>query len=200
MALARGREMVKWGLVCIATDYTHAGKAGGGRSRLAEVDFTQAGARPENIRRALACVEILRQQPDLDPHRIAAYGHSMGAFVTIALAAAASDKLAAAAITAGGVMTDDYRVASAPTSNVAAQVRVPFLILHGASDTTVKPGSSARLKQVLDANQVPNARQVFDGVGHDLPNARAAEVNRLLREWFTTHGVLTSPTNLPSTQ
>jgi dienelactone hydrolase len=192
IAVARGREMVKWGMICIATDYTHAGKSGGGRAGRGEVVFSTAGARPENIRRALACLEILRQQNDVDPRRIAAYGHSMGAFVTIALTAAASDKIAAAAITAGGVVTDQYRAASAPPTQMAAQVRVPFLILQGATDTTVTPESSERFKQVLDGNKVPNERHVFEGVGHNLPGERTAEVNRLMREWFTRYGLLSS--------
>ena len=111
MMRARGAELVKWGFVCIATDYTHAGKGGGGRGDRDGIDFTQADARPENIRRGLACLEILCQQKDVDPKRIALYGHSMGVFLTIALAAAAPDKVAAAAITTGGVITADYRAA-----------------------------------------------------------------------------------------
>jgi|GEM_PF-1545159 dienelactone hydrolase len=193
MAANRGPEMVKLGFVCIATDYTHAGKEGrvpvGGRGRFAEVDFSTAGARPENIRRALACVEILRQQKDVDPRRIAAYGHSMGAFVTIALAAE-TDQLTAAAITAGGVTTDSYQAASAPGADVAARVRTPFLILQGSTDVTVPPESAARFKRVLDDHRVPNKMSVFEGVGHNLPGERADEVNQRMREWFTECGLL----------
>ena len=189
MIRTRGSELVKWGFVCIATDYTHAGK-GGGRGSREGVDFSQAGARPENIRRGLACLEILRQRKDIDPKRIALYGHSMGAFVTIALAAAAPDKIAAAAITAGGVVTADYRAASAPTVEVADRVRAPFLILHGTTDTTVAPQSSERLKQSLDSHGIPNVRHLFEGVGHGLPAEKSDEVDRLLREWFTAHQVL----------
>ena len=192
---ARGSEMAKWGFICIATDYTHAGKGGGGRGGREGVDFSQAGARPENIRRGLACLEILRQRKDVDPKRIALYGHSMGAFVTIALAAAASDKLAAAAITSGGIQIAKGSTAAAPTTNVAAQVRVPFLILQGATDTTVPPESSELFKQVLDKNKVPNERHVFDGVGHSVPTEWKDEVNRLMRDWFTKNGVVRSPEN-----
>jgi dienelactone hydrolase len=194
MMRMRGAELVKWGFVCIATDYTHAGKSGG-RGNQDGIDFTKAGARPENIQRGLVCLEILRQQKDVDPKRIALYGHSMGAFLTIALAAAAPDKIAAAAITAGGVVTADYRAASAPTVEVADRVRAPFLILHGTTDTTVLPQSSERLKQCLDSHGVPNARHLFEGVGHGLPNEKSDEVNRLMREWFTKHGVLLSATD-----
>ena len=192
IARSRGTELVRAGFVCIATDYTHAGKGrgpAGGRANTSDVDFAQAGARPENIRRALACLEILRQQKEVDVHRLAAYGHSMGAFVTIALAAA-TDRLAAAAISSGGVQTTKASTSAAPTTNVAAQVRVPFLILQGALDQTVPPESSARFKQVLDENKVPNERRVFDDVGHNVPTERTEEMNCLLREWFTKYGVL----------
>lgn len=190
IALSMGREMVKWGFACIATDYTHAGKGSGGRDGFAGMDFQQAGARPENIRRALACLEVVRQQKQVDPRRIAAYGHSMGAFVTIALGAAAPGQLAAAAITSGGVMIPAGSTAAAPTTNVAAHVRVPFLILQGAADKTVPPGSSELFKQVLDRNHVPNNRHVFEGVGHNVPTERSAEVYRLMRDWFAKNGVL----------
>lgn len=190
MMRTRGSELVKWGFVCIATDYTHAGKGGGGRGNRDGVDFTQAGARPENIRRGLVCLEILRQRKDVDPKRIALYGHSMGAFLTIALAAAAPDKVAAAAITAGGVITAGYSAAAAPTVEVADRVRAPFLILHGTADTTVAPQSSERLKQSLDSHGVPNARHLFEGVGHGLPTEKSDEVNRVMREWFAKNGVL----------
>lgn len=187
MMRTRGADLVKMGFVCIATDYTHAGK-GGGRGDRSEIDFTQVGARPENIRRGLACIEILRQRKDVDPKRIALYGHSMGAFLTIALAAAAPDKVAAAAITAGGCVPEGD--AAAPTAAVAAQVRAPFLILHGTADTTVPPPRSELLKRTLDAQGVKNDRRLFEGVGHGLPNDRREEVARLLQEWFKACGAL----------
>ena len=112
---------------------------------------------------------------------------------TSALAAAASDKIAAAAITSGGVQTAKGSTAAAPTMNVAAQVRVPFLILQGAKDTTVPPESSELFKWVLDKNKVPNERHVFDGVGHSVPTERTDEVNRLMRDWLTKNGVVRSP-------
>lgn len=194
IARARGQEMVGWGFVCIAVDYTHAAADGAGSrgrsGRFAGVDFSKAGARPENIRRALACIEILRRFEHVDARRIAAYGHSMGAFVTVALAAEASDRIAAAAITAGGVVTDRYRAGAAPAEDVAARVRVPLLILQGGADTTVSPECARRLKEVLDASRVPNELRMFDGVGHNLPTDRAVEVGRLMRDWFTRFGVL----------
>lgn len=187
MMRARGAALVGMGFVCIATDYTHAA-TGAGRGDRSKIDFTQVGARPENIRRGLACIEILCQRRDVDPKRIALYGHSMGAFLTIALAAAAPDKVAAAAITAGGCVPDGD--AAAPTVAVASRVRAPFLILHGTADTTVPPERSELLRRKLVEQGVKCDRRLFEGVGHGLPNDRREEVDRLLRDWFQACGLL----------
>jgi dienelactone hydrolase len=186
MMRTRGEELVKKGFVCIATDYTHAGD-GGGKADRSKIDFSQAGARPENIRRGLACLEILRQQPFVDPKRVALYGHSLGAFLTIALAAAAPDRVAAAAITAGGVVQEGV-AAAAPSEAVAKKIRAPFLMLHGTADTTVPPERSERLKRILDKNGVTNERRLFEGVGHGLPVEKSEEVGRLMCAWFTRYG------------
>jgi dipeptidyl aminopeptidase/acylaminoacyl peptidase len=73
---------------------------------------------------------------------------------------------------------------------VASRIRAPFLILHGTAVTTVPPERSALLKQTLDAQGVPNARHLFEGVGHGLPVEKSEEVSRLMGEWFTAHKVL----------
>jgi dienelactone hydrolase len=112
----------------------------------------------------------------------------MGAFLTIALAAAAPDRIRAAAITAGGL--SGRPGFPAPTAEAAAKVRAPFLILHGTADTTVRPEASAELKKVLDEHSVPNERHLFEGVNHDVNRARADECFKLMRAWFEKHGLL----------
>lgn len=177
--LPKAREMAAWGAACIAPNYTHA--AG-------ETNTATYGASTENIRRAVKCVDILSGMPFVRPDAISAYGNSMGAFVTIALAAELTNRLAAAAITAGGVVTmPGY---SAPTTGTAARVRSPFLILHGSADTTVPPDRSALLKEILDQGGVTNQRVVFEGVGHDLHQVRSNEVHQLIHEWFRSFGGL----------
>src|SRR5690606_24658580 len=91
--MMKAREFVKWGFVCIATDLAH-GRAG------ANADRSDFGASPENLRRARACLAILRALPEVDAKRVCAYGNSMGAFLTIGLAAEFPEEIAAAAITA----------------------------------------------------------------------------------------------------
>ena len=178
-SMPKAREFVKWGFVCIAPEYTHA-KGGDDRKTF--------GASPDNLRRATKCLDILASLPYVDQKRICAYGNSMGAFVTIGLAATAPDRLAAAAITAGGVAPKAGF--PAPATEEAAKVRTPFCILHGTTDTTVRPEMSATFKEVLDKNKVPSVRTVFEGVGHNLHQEKAKEVYQHLQDWFRKQGVL----------
>jgi dienelactone hydrolase len=192
-----GRELAKrfltWGMVCIAPDYTHseAARRGvgavepGGRRGQQAPDF---GASRENISRASKCVEVLENLPYVDGKRIAAYGHSMGAFVTVGLAAQVQERLKAAAITAGGL--SGRPGFPAPTHEVAERIRTPFCVLHGSLDTTVRPEQSQDLVTIMEGNKVPVSRYVFDGVNHDVHRAKADECFRLIRDWFTQYGVL----------
>lgn len=189
--LVKATEMLKWGIVCIAPEYTHSGRvmarpaAGGARGPTP----ANAGASEENLRRASVCISILRSMPEVDAKRIAAYGHSMGGFVTISLAAQLPE-LKAAAITGSGLaLRAGY---AAPSTGTAEKIRTPFLMLHGTNDTTVRPEQSLALKQLLDRNQVPNDRLVADGQGHPIDQTMREDVFRLIREWFAKNGVLDS--------
>ena len=185
--LSKAREMVRWGLVCIAPNYTHQrGALGPGTSPGAKSpDWSRFGASEENTRRARQCIEILQGLPYVDKNRIGAYGHSMGGFVTIGLAAAAPEGLKAAAISGSGVAP--RAGFPAPSIEVAQKVRVPFLILHGSADRTVRPEQSATFQQILEKNRVPNERRVFEGEGHPIDQTRREEVFALLHKWFATY-------------
>jgi acetyl esterase/lipase len=175
----KASEMVRWGMVCIAPNYAHTRNA---------KERSQFGASPENLRRAAVCLDILRQMPEVDADRLAAYGHSMGGFVTIGLAADEPKGLKASAITGSGVAPQDGF--PAPSAAVAAKIRTPFLMLHGANDTTVRPELSLELKKVLDQSGVPNDRLIADGQGHPIDQTMRDEVFRQVREWFEKNGVL----------
>lgn len=169
----KGGEFVRLGYVCIAPDYTHA---------LIQGDRRDFGASGENLRRAGKCLDMLLAQPEVDPKRVYAYGHSMGAFLTIALAAAEPERLAAVAITAGGIAPEAGN--PAPPKETAEKITLPFLILHGSADTTVPPERSKLLQEVLDKQGTVCERQVFEGVGHSLPTQRSGEVCDLINRWF----------------
>jgi acetyl esterase/lipase len=177
--LNKAREMVQWGLVCIAPNYTHTG---------AGTDRAQFGASAENLRRARTCLEIVRGLPYVDGKRVAAYGHSMGGFVTIGLAASAPGELKAAAISGSGIAP--RAGFPAPSAEEAEKIRTPFLMLHGSADTTVRPEQSASLQEALDRHHVANERHLFEGQAHPIDQTQREEVFRRIREWFVKQGVL----------
>jgi acetyl esterase/lipase len=195
--LAKAREMVNWGFVCIAPSYTHsvaalgnrpgAANAGppprGGRGGQQPADY---GASAENLRRARTCLELVGRMPEVDANRLYAYGHSMGGFVTIGLAAIAPDRLHAAAITGSGIAPAEGF--PAPSAALAERVRAPFLILHGGADPVVRPQQSADFEAILDTNRVPNERTVYDGEGHPIDQTQRERVFAAVRAWFEKHG------------
>jgi len=195
--LTKGREMVKWGFVCIAPSYTHSADAKGNRPGALKADPQTKGARggqqpidygasAENLRRARTCLDLLGRMPEVNATRLFAYGHSMGGFVTIGVASIAPDRLRAAVITGSGIGQNEGF--PAPAATKAEQVRTPFLILHGSADTTVRPQQSADFKAILDKNRVPNERTVYDGAGHPIDQTQRERVFAAVREWFERHG------------
>jgi dipeptidyl aminopeptidase/acylaminoacyl peptidase len=166
------REFVKRGFVCLAPEYTHSNPRG---------DRKDFGSSTENLARAKKSLDILVAQPEVDNKRLYAYGNSMGAFLTIGLAAE-EPRLAAAAITAGGI--NPVAGYAAPSVDQAAKIKTPFCILHGTKDTTVPPERSELLATTLKKNEIPHERHTFDGIGHDLHNSQAKAVNDHLEKWF----------------
>lgn len=169
-----GRRMVARGYACIAPDYTHARREG---------RWEEFGASGANIRRAQKCLERLRARKEVDGARVFAAGNSMGAFLTIGLAAADPDAVCAAAVTAGGIV--EVPGTPAPSRAAAERIRVPFLILHGGADTTVPPERSEMLEEVLRAAGVPCERRVYPEAGHILLGVPGLE--EMLDAWFQKH-------------
>lgn len=169
---------LRWGMAVMACDYTHAGSGPPG----------QDGASPENLRRAQATLAALAALPEVDPARLAAYGHSMGGFVTIALAARAGSALRAAAVTGSGLAAAEGF--PAPTAAVASGIRIPVLMLHGEADRVVPPERSQLLERALEQAGTPCLRTLLPGAGHNLLQERPAEVAAALRSWFAAQGLV----------
>lgn len=169
----KAKEFASRGYICIAPNYTHSERQG---------DRKTYGASAENIRRGQKCLDILQSLPEVDGQRLYAYGNSMGAFLTIGLAAEEPERIKAAAITAGGI--NPVGGFAAPSVEQAAKIKTPFCILHGTTDTTVPPERSELLATTLKKSGVEHERRLFDGVAHDLHNSRAKEVNDQIEKWF----------------
>jgi dienelactone hydrolase len=187
-ALPNAHILTNWGLVGIGPDYTH----------VTSTPPENSGWCPENGRRANACLTILRSLAYVDPNRIAAYGHSMGAFVTAGFCGQVTNQLRAAAITSGGTSGTTNASYASPATQEVQGITAPFLMLHGTADTTVSPTQSANLQTILNSSNIPNSRILLDGAGHDLEHERSNEVYSAIHDWFGQWGVL-SATNSSST-
>jgi dienelactone hydrolase len=178
-------EMVQWGLVCIATNYTHAGGVPGG----APGSLSEPGASQANILRGHAAYEILRGLGYVDMTRVAAHGHSMGAFVTTALTAAYPLDFRVASHTAGGVLPDAASAGgAAATDSQARMVRTPYQIHHGDADVVVPLALDQRFATLLQSTGVTHERHVYAGGSHE-DVARSATVLSRVRAWYTAHGL-----------
>jgi dienelactone hydrolase len=177
-------EMVRWGLVCIATNYTHAGGvpigSPGGSS--------EPGASAANIARARKLVDILDSLGYVDMNRIAAHGHSMGAFVTAATLGAYPDAFKVASHTAGGVRTGGLFEGPAPIESQVAGIRAPYQMHHGSIDTVVALSSDQRFDEILATRGVVHELVVYPGVGHAEIAQNRVMLDRV-RAWYASHGL-----------
>jgi dienelactone hydrolase len=187
-AYSRGvaQEMVQWGLVCIATNYTHAGGVPLG----APGTSNEPGASQANVLRGHAVHELLRGLGYVDMSRVAAHGHSMGAFVTTALTGAYPFDFRVASHTAGGVRPDAGGAtgAAAPTDSQARAARAPYQVHHGDADVVVPIAMDQRFVAMLQSSGVTHEFHVYPGGSHD-DVARNATVLSRVRAWYAAHGL-----------
>lgn len=181
-----GAEMVQWGLVVIATNYTHAAGAELGAPGLA----TERGASAANVLRARRLLALLRSLGYIDMTRVAAHGHSMGAFLTAALVGADPTAFRAASHTAGGVRIDGPQAeAAAPVDSQVVGITTPYQIHHGDNDNVVPLAMDQRLATLLASRGRRHELHVYPGGTHnDVPFSR--QMYDRVRSWYRTHGVL----------
>jgi len=178
-----GSVMRTWGLVCIAVNYTHAADVPLG----APGTVLEPGASPANAFRAHAAVTVLARLRYVDVRRVAAHGHSMGAFVTTAFVAAYPGDVRVASHTAGGVILDALHHDGVPIPSVAAarRIQAPYQWHHGVLDYAVPFLLDRRLDSVLT---VAHEGHLYPRLSHAAV-ATDPEVLSRIRAWYTDHGI-----------
>ena len=177
-------QMVRWGLVCIATNYTHADDVPLGSPGTT----AERGASAANVLRARKLVDILAALGYVDRSRIALFGFSMGAFVTTAVAGTHPDLFRAASHAAGGMLIDGYNQ-PAPTASQVAGVRLPYQMHHGDRDSVVPLAAEQQFAAALAARGVEHDLRIYPGAGHGDVSTNVTVLDRT-REWFRSKGVL----------
>jgi dienelactone hydrolase len=179
-----GMTMRTWGLVIIGVNYTHAGVTPIGSPGTA----ADQGASAANVLRARKTIEIVSALPYVDVKRLAAHGHSMGAFVTAALLGAYPDLLLVASHTAGGVRTPASPIGPAPVDSQVARLRTPYQLHHGDADVVVALALDQRLASLLRARGAEHELLVYPGAAHN-DVAQDAIVLSRVRAWYVAHGL-----------
>jgi dienelactone hydrolase len=175
--------MVPWGLVAIATNYTHAGGVPIGAPGAAN----EPGASRANVLRAHAVFGILRLLGYVDMGRVAAHGNSAGAFVTSAVLEAYPNDFRVASHTAGGILPAGVSGAP-PNESQVRGIKTPYQLHHGEADDVVPVAADQRLADVLRAVGVPHELHIYAGVGHSIP-LDAVLLGRI-RDWYAAHGLM----------
>jgi dienelactone hydrolase len=175
------RTIVGWGMAAIATAYTHAPDS---EDRGNEPDGDD-GASEANTLRAHKARDLLACLGNIDMARIAAHGHSMGAFLTGQLIGTYPMDFRAASHTAGGTSPGPY----ATRADAAQRIVTPYQLHHGDSDIVVLLLLDQALDAILSANGVTHELIVYPGYDHQEIASDAGMLNRM-REWYKSHGVL----------
>lgn len=176
------RTMVTWGLVVIGPMYTHAPDADDAGNAPDGPD----GASTANVQRAHKARELLACVAGVDTARVAAHGHSMGAFVTGQILGTFPSDFRAASHTAGGVSANGPNA----TKPAAAQLIVtPYQLHHGDADQVVNIALDQQLDSILTANGVSHQFHVYAGFDHAQMAFDPTMLSRV-RSWYRTWGVL----------
>jgi dienelactone hydrolase len=177
------RVMRGWGMVAIATMYGHAPDA----EDAGNLPVAADGASSGNVLRAHKARDLLSCFRSFDQARVAAHGHSMGAYVTGQLLGTHPQDFLAASQTAGGV--SDGPNATQP--DAAEQITTAFQVHHSEADTTVPIAFADRLVAILAANQVTHDYHVAEYTGYSHAQiALDAGMLERVRLWYVEHGVL----------
>jgi len=176
--------MVRWGLVCIATNYTHSsgvpiGSPGGPR---------ELGASQANVLRAHMTRELLAKLSYVDTSRVALHGHSMGAYLDVAVAGAYPNDFRVASQTGGGIRADFVRAGPAPSPTQARGIRIPFQMHHGSVDETVPLSYDERFDALLKSMGVEHQLYVYSGEGHLQSRLDPLMLERV-HAWYQLHGM-----------
>lgn len=184
LASLLGPTMVQWGVVCIATNYTHATGVPIG----APGDASAPGASQANVLRAHMTYELLRRLGYVDMSRVALHGHSMGAYVNTALAGAYPTDFRVASQTGGGVRPDFIVAGPAPSPAQALGIRIPFQMHHGELDATVPLSYDQRFDSLLTATGVEHVLWVYAGEDHLAVRTDPTMLARV-HDWYAAHGL-----------
>jgi dienelactone hydrolase len=165
-------------------NYTHSSGVPSG----APGGATEPGASAANVLRAHMTYELLRRLGYVDMARVAAHGHSMGAYVDAALLGAYPADFRVASQTGGGVRPDFIVAGPAPTSAQVRGIRAPYQLHHGDADAVVPLSYDERFDSLLAAAHVEHELDVYAAADHLAVRTSPVMLQRV-HDWYAAHGM-----------
>ncbi|NUR20617.1 MAG: alpha/beta fold hydrolase [Gemmatimonadaceae bacterium] len=184
MADSVGRTLLESGIASLSIDLPLHGE----RERSVELDAVRNPlVLVSQWRAALAecgaALEWMAEHDEVDGHRLAVVGYSMGSFIGV-MVAARSDHAKALILAAGGDLPEGtpftrlVRTVADPIRAVRRLEGRPLLMVHGTRDRTVRPEQAARL---FEAAGEPKELRWYE-TGHWLPDAATRDAAVWLSE------------------
>lgn len=174
--------LVGWGLMVIAPEYTHASAPDGDTG----LPAGGSGASAANVARAHKARQLLACLGTVDVTRVAAHGHSMGAFVTGEVLGAHPGDFRAASHTAGGVSPQTS--AAATHADTAQRIVTPYQLHHGDADDVVALAADRELSRILAGAGARHELRVYAGYDH-AAIAHDPGMLESVRAWYASHGL-----------
>jgi dienelactone hydrolase len=163
----QARRLAEAGYVAFALDMYGKGKLAT-HPKDAQAFATELMSQPDvAVARFNAALDQLKQDPHVDPTKIAAFGYCMGGGVALAMARAGAD-LAAVVTFHGALATQN------PAKPGAVKPRL--LILTGADDPMVPPAQVDAFKSEMKAAGATFDVVSYPGVKHSFTNPNADKV------------------------
>src|SRR6266404_1488127 len=110
-------------------------------------------------REIASAIDALSQNPEVERDRIALIGHSLGAFLALAVGASEGGRVAAVI---------EYYGALTNTAPPMVANMPPTLILHGSADRTIPVRYAYELDALLTSYNRPHEMKIYPGAGHSL--------------------------------
>ena len=121
---------------------------------------------PTWTREIVSAIDVLGQNPAVERDKIALIGHSLGAFLALAVGASEGNRVAAI-VEYYGALNNGYRSRAANMP--------PTLILHGSADRTIPVRYAYDLDALLTSYNRPHEMKIYPGAEHGLDAATRAD-------------------------
>jgi dienelactone hydrolase len=118
------------------------------------------------LARALAGLDQLKEQPTVDPNRLATIGYAIGGMAALELARSGAD-IRATACFYGNLTTSD--------PSLAHNIRGIILVFLGAKDGSISAEEIAAFKEEMNAADVDWQMNLFGNAGHGFANPKAGD-------------------------